>query len=165
MKYKTHLAALFLSATLMGVTGLSGSAYAHEEGDFSALHCEHKDFSDVQRTLLHDTLRQLHESDKASFKQIHELHEGLHSVLVAKTFDAGAFLALTSQIEEKHAQLEKERLQAFALIADKFAPEERERLVQIFGHRQGGEHQGEWHRHDGQKEGLNNDAQTIPNKD
>jgi Spy/CpxP family protein refolding chaperone len=173
MKNRTRLTALLLSA-LVSAPCLSSVAYAHDGWNKagSTMECEHKHLSEVQLKLIHETMRQLHEDHQQVFKEMHKLHEKQRDILAADTFDKEAFLAVTAQIDKRHEQLDKSRLQAFASIADKFTPEERERLAHMFSHRHnghGGWRKAAWqhdegrdggHRHEGQDNWLRHQRQS-----
>ncbi|MGB9152163.1 MAG: periplasmic heavy metal sensor [Alphaproteobacteria bacterium] len=171
-KYKTSLAALLLSAALISAPTLSGNAYAHDDSDKSAhkMYCEHEFLSKAHRELLHSTMKQVHEDNKAVFEEMHKLFKEKQDILAAKTFDKDAFLSVAAKIEEKRDQLEKARVEAFASIADKFTPAEREHLGRMFGHHhhggmhhdgwKHGEGHGDWKHHDGKKDGVSEKPQT-----
>ena len=94
-----------------------------------------------------------------------------HDILAAKTFDKDAFLSVEDKISQDRDQLEKAHTQAFASIASKFTPEEREHLGRMFGHHHhhhggwdhaGWDHKGHegWKHHDGMKDGSGSKAAT-----
>jgi Spy/CpxP family protein refolding chaperone len=185
MKYKTRLATLLLSTALIAAPCFASAAYAHEQGGWDksgSAECAHKHLSEAQIKLLHETMHKAHEANKGTIEEMHKLREERRNILAAKTFDKAAFLSITAQIEKKHEQLKKSRIQAFASIADKFTPEERERLAHMLAHRHhgmrhAGWHHGEghegwhhhhhdgqegWRHHEGQEDGANNQNQTPP---
>jgi|GEM_PF-4512873 Spy/CpxP family protein refolding chaperone len=174
MQYRANLAMLLLSTALITAPVMTTAAYAHDGGDQgSCMHCEHEHLSEAKKELLHTTFKKLHESNKAVFEELHKLHKERHDILVAKTFNKAAYLSVTTKIDEKRAELEKSRAEAFASIADKFTPEERERLGHMMGHhhhhggwrhagwKHGEGHEG-WHHHDGQNDGMSDKAPAAP---
>ena len=87
-----------------------------------------------------------HGKDKAAFKKMHALHEKLHAILAAKTFDKKAFLSASDQLEQLHAQLAHRHAQMFADKLAKLSPEEREEMVAHFHERM---EEGGWKHHGG----------------
>ena len=177
MKYKTSLATLLFFATLLAASGLTSIAYAHDDGgkSGSGMHCEHQHLSQAKIDLLRTAMKKVHEENKDVFEELHKLHKEQHDILAAKTFDKAAYLSVSAKIEAKRDQLVKAHTEAFASIADKFTPEEREHLVRKFGHRHGHHHGGwhhaewkhgeerqHWNHSDGQKDGVSTPDQAQP---
>ncbi len=168
MKTRLKCAALFLSAALIAAPALSVPAFAHEDGGKGGheMSCEHKPhLSDAKREMLHATMKKVFEDNKAVFEDMHKLWKQKHDILAAKTFDKDAFLSVEDKISQDRAQLDKAKVEAFASIAAKFTPEEREHLGRMFGghhHYHGGwqhagwDHKGhdDWKHHDGMKDGA-----------
>ena len=148
MKYQKTLAALLLSTALAASPIFASTALAHD-GDAPGKkmqHCEHhSSLSTEQMDLLHTTMLNTHEANKATYAELHELHQKQHDLLAAKNFDKDAYLANAAQMAEKRATIDKTRAEAFASIADKFTPQQREHLAHMFGHH----YHGHWHHHHG----------------
>ena len=147
MKNKQWYAAVAL-VTLMSLSGSASAADMHKGGD-AHHHMKHMkqmcDSADFKK-------------DKATFEKMHTLHEKLHAVLVAKTFDKKAFLSLSNQMEQLRSQMARHHAEAFASIAAKLSPEEREKMIGRFHDHEHGE--GGWQHHGGWSHGarLNNNA-------
>ncbi len=83
--------------------------------------------------------------DKADFEKMHALHEKLHAVLAASAFDKKAFLSLSGQMDKLRGQIAKRHAEAFANMAAKLSPEQREKMMRGFHMHEHGE--GDWHEH------------------
>ena len=172
MKTRLKCAALLLSAALIGAPVLSAPAFAHEDGGKGGMSCEHEQhLSKAKQELLHTTMKKVFEDNKAVFEDMHKLMKQKHDILAAKTFDKDAFLSVEDKISQDRAQLEKAHVEAFASIASKFTPEEREHLGRMFGHHHhphggwdhaGWGHEGHegWKHHDGMKDGSGSKTAT-----
>ena len=166
MKTRLKCAALLLSAALIGAPVLSAPAFAHEGGGKGGMSCEHEQhLSKAKQEILHSTMKKVFEDNKAVFEDMHKLWKQKHDILAAKTFDKDAFLSVEDKISQDRDQLEKAHIQAFASIASKFTPEEREHLGRMFGHHHhhgGWDHKGHegWKHHDGMKDGASSKATT-----
>ena len=147
---------LILWALLTVTLSLSGAAYAHDNdgsGDGRGAWSHHGEchkihLSDDKRQLLHGTMKAAFEKNKGLFEQMHKLHEKMHEVLKADTFNPQAYEAVSAQIEKTHDRIHKIRTDAFASIAGQFTPEEREMLARHHGHHHHGHHGEEHHQLD-----------------
>lgn len=152
-----YLAFAFLLATAVTVSSI---AYTHDRDDNDGRdgwshHGKHHEacLPEAKRELLHETMKKTFEKDKASFEQMHKLHEKLHEIIKATTFDRQAFINTTMQIEKLRDSIHKDRVNAFASIAAQFTPEEREMLMRHHGeHHHHHGHHGGW-RHDDERRG------------
>jgi len=150
MKNKLHLATLLLSTTLLTTPAILGNAYAHDVADANKSVQEvkkhHLHLSKEQHELLAGALKQVHEGNKEIYEAIGSLHDKLDDILTVPTFDKDAYLATVAQIEEKHEQIQKSQDDAFAAIANKFTPKQREHVAKLFSHQHHGwGHKGEHH--------------------
>jgi Spy/CpxP family protein refolding chaperone len=161
---------LILSALFITSLTISGAAYAHDGGgkdghDGWSLHgdCHKAHLPEAKRQLLHETMKAAFEKNKGLFDQMHKLHEKMHDVLKAETFNPQAFTAVSAQIEKLHDRVHKIRTDAFASIATQFTPEEREMVARHLGHHHHG-HDGERHHHDGadRDHSMNDGASSAP---
>lgn len=172
MNTRLKCASLLLSAALIAAPVLSAPAFAHEDGGKGGheMSCEHRHhLSDAKREMLHSTMEKVFEDNKTVFEDMHTLMKQKHDILAAKTFDKDAFLSVEDKISQDRVQLEKAKVEAFASIADKFTPEEREHLGRMFGHHHhhhggwqhaGWDHEGHdgWKHHNGMKSGAKGKA-------
>jgi len=120
--------------TLAGLLALSGTASAHDmegKGDWGGHGhmCKSSGLTDENEKLCHTAMMSAMKKDKALFGKMHDLHEKLHAVLVAKDFDKKAFLSLSGQMEQLHDQMMRHHAEAFASIAAKLSPEERKKMM------------------------------------
>jgi uncharacterized membrane protein len=136
MTYNSKLAVLLLSTALISALALVSAAYAHDGGDKGGapLNCEHHYLSQDKIDLLRSTMKKVHEDNKDVFADLHQLHKERHDILAAQSFDQEAFLAVQAKIERDRDLIAQSRDAAFASIADKFTPEEREHIVRKMGH-------------------------------
>lgn len=154
MTYKTRLAVLLLSTTLVASPGLAGIACAYDENESNgpAYKCEFEHLSQDKLDLLHSTMKKMREDNKTVMEDLRKLREEREDILDAKTFNKTAYLSVVSKIEQKRALLAKSRNQAFASIADKFSPAERERVsYMIKHHRHGGMNGADWMKGEGRE--------------
>ena len=143
MKNKTTLAILLLTTALLVAPG-TGIAYAHDgEDDGSTAQCEHEHLSQAKKEMIHAALEKSRDGNKAMREELHKLREERNEILGANKFNKDKFLNVTAQIEKKRDQLSKSRAQAFASVADKLTPEERQHAGRMLEHhhRHGGRHQ------------------------
>jgi Spy/CpxP family protein refolding chaperone len=166
----------FASVLLTVLLSASGTAYvyAHDgNGQDGGKPCHHVQLSDEQKQLLHQTMKATFEKDKPLFDKMHEFHKQLHAVVAADKFDAKAFESLNTRIEQTRDKIRNDRVHAFASIAAKFTPEEREAILrhQAHRHHHHGDHEGQpmaWkHGTDGQQQGWqgHNSSVTTPSTD
>lgn len=155
MSYKKQLAALMLTTALLTAPVL---AFAHEHGGKGGhekpMECKSAHLTEAQKELFHQTMLKVHEENQQAHEDMHKLREQMHAAMKAQPFDKPAFLALKSQIDAKRAQLEQNRAEAFASIADKYTPEQRACLMHKIEHHKGmhhgmheGMHEGWGHEH------------------
>jgi uncharacterized membrane protein len=182
MKYKIGLATLVLSCSLMSAVGLSHSAFAHDGmgGDHYSMSHEHQPLSKEQKDLLRSTMKKTYEQNKAAYQEMRELKKQQLEILKDQNFDKAKFVTLSQQIEQKKDQMSDSRMQAFADIADKFSPQQREHLLwkmkhhhhghhHHWGHHkdwnksevQSGEHK-QWDHREGSDQGVNSLPATAP---
>ena len=139
--------------TLLATAAVAGmlacnTAYAHDGDGHEGWHhggCHHDGFlklSDEKRKMLHEAMESVHKQNEPLFEQKHKLHEELHALLAAPKFDENAYLEKRAKMDELKATMHKNMETAFAQVAGKLTPEEREMLARMHHH-----HHGEWHHH------------------
>jgi len=137
---------LYVAVATATLLGFCGTVLAHEDGKGAwdghkggpHMMCKSARLDEKEAALCHDAMKQAFERDKASFEKMHELHEKLHAVLTAKDFDKQAFLSLSGEMQQQHDQIMQHHAEAFAEVAGKLTPEERERIFRHFHEHMGG---------------------------
>jgi Spy/CpxP family protein refolding chaperone len=115
-------------------------------------------------------MKKTFEKDKPLIGQMKTLHEKLHQIVAADSFDSKAFLNVTGQIEKIHDRLARDRMAAFASVAGQFTPEERKAIAIHFAHRHHHHdhdgHDGKWHHPMDGDRMMNGNAQpSAPSQD
>lgn len=95
-----------------------------------------------------DTMKQSHEKDKDLFEKSHKMHEELHALLAADTFDKAAYVAKSKELAKIHATMHDHMTEAFATAVSKLPPDERKILADNIHEMHKGMHHGH-HHHDG----------------
>jgi Spy/CpxP family protein refolding chaperone len=132
---------------------ISGAANAHDGNDCDKNGYSHGGehpmsmLSDDQRQLLHNTMKKVFEQDKGVIEQMHKLHKDMHQVLAADTFDSRKFVAISAQMSKLRDKIHQDRVEAFASIAGRFTPQEREMIAKFHRHHHHHHHDGEGRDH------------------
>ncbi len=76
-----------------------------------------------------DTIGQAHEKNKDLYEQIHQVHEDLHGILTADSFDEDAFLEKSAELRKLHVQIGTNIDEAFANAISNLSDKERMRFA------------------------------------
>ncbi len=77
----------------------------------------------------HAVMRQAHEQNKDLYDQMHGLHQDLHNILTADTFDRDAFVAKSNEIRELHDKAAANLDAAFASAVAQLSQKERKTVA------------------------------------
>jgi Spy/CpxP family protein refolding chaperone len=97
--------------------------------------CKSSGLTEENTKFCHEAMMSAFKKDKALFEQMHALHEKMHAVMTTEQFDKKQFLAISSQMEQLRSKMTRHHAEAFASVAEKLTPEERENMMKMFhGH-------------------------------
>jgi len=146
----------YVAVFLIALLAASGAAFAHDmdkrgkEGMMMGGHehhmmCKSSGLTGESAKLCHEAMMAAFKQDKAIFEQMHAVHKKMHAVLTAEKFNKKEFISLCDQMEQLRGKMMRHHAEAFASIAAKLTPEERENMMAGFH-----EHDaGEWKDHKG----------------
>ena len=127
----------------MSTMAFAGTAFAHYSEWYG------KEGQETAPTYMNDALSQLPKQKAADFRdtmsaaqennkdlqeQLYRLHDSLHAILVAPTFDRDAFLNKRAEIQRVHDQMETNRTEAFASAVSDLSQQERMTLTRALHH-------------------------------
>jgi uncharacterized membrane protein len=127
---------LTLGFSTVALANMNTEWYGKEGQDHSPAYMENaisklpKDDADQFR----ETMKDARENNKPLWDQVDNLHGDLHAILIAPTFDKGAFLAKRQQVQQLHDQMETNMTVAFATAVDGLSQEERVTLTRALHH-------------------------------
>ncbi len=112
-------------------------------------HDHFADLSPQGQQIMKTTMHKAHEGNKALWEQGKKLHEQLHAILTADTFDQKAFVAKQAELAKLHARMHASMTQSFAAALAQLSPEDRNAIA--------ADMEKHHHKHDGHGQKDNKD--------
>ena len=126
MKKLLSTTALLLALTFSGAASAATAPTAEPKSYFDhALGVLTKHDASAFR----DTMSEAHEENRDLYEQIHQVHEDLHSILTADSFDRVAFEEKSMELRKLHNQIGKNIDQSFAAAIESLSTKERLRFA------------------------------------
>jgi len=135
-----------LSTTALVLTlAFSGMAYAHDghdghDGPPPPFEAGLSKLPQKDADAFRATMKASHEKDKALFEQMHKLHDELHDIMTAETFDKGAFIAKSKELNVLHDKMHAHMTEAFATALSQLSQDERKTMADAMKHGHHGMH-------------------------
>jgi uncharacterized membrane protein len=123
-----------LSATLLMLTiTVSSAALAHSEWYGKEGQEDMPSYMETALSRLpakkaaefRETMKEAREDNKDLQEQTYRLHNDLHAILTAPTFDKDAFLAKRTQLQKLQEEMEENRTEAFASAVSELSQKDR----------------------------------------
>jgi len=77
----------------------------------------------------HATMQEAHDNNKDLYDQMHGLHQNLHNILIASTFDKDAFIAKSREMQKLHDEVADNLDVGFASALEPLSQKERRMLA------------------------------------